>query len=129
MTTTTTTTMMVMIGRRPLATNPMDRTGDFSCFVFLCLCFAKLPSLSPLTSSSAEPMVTDFMFFFFSFFFCLFFLKCGRAVEPLPKLCVGRQALKAPFTAVLQRFQSLLLNLFSSTFFFFFFLTVILPIL
>ena len=53
---------MMMIGRRPLATNLMDRPGDFSSFIFLCLCFAKLPALSPLTSCSAEPRITDFNF-------------------------------------------------------------------
>lgn len=72
--------MMIMIGRQPLATNPMDRTGDFSCFVFQCLYFAKLPTLSSLTSSSAEPMIIDFMFFFFSFHISFFFFY---AIEQL----------------------------------------------
>lgn len=108
---------MMMIGRRPLATNPMDRTGDLSCFVSLCLYFAKLPTLSCLSPSSAEPMI-DLMFYFFSLFFLFFFFftfsLCDRAVHPL----LGCQALKAPFTAVLLRFQSLLLNLFSIFLFF-----------
>lgn len=44
--------MMMMIGRRPLATNPMDRTGDFMfCFCFLfffkCLFVYILPSFPP----------------------------------------------------------------------------------
>lgn len=49
----------------------MDRTGDFSCFSFLFVYI--LPSSShlspPLTFSSAEPTLNDFMFFSSFFFF------------------------------------------------------------
>lgn len=105
--------MMMMIGRWRLATNPMDRTGYFSCFCFFFVyVFAKLPTLSLLTSSSAEPTMFDFMFLFILGFFLM------RQSSRTTPGALGRQALKAPFSAVLLRFQSLILNLFLHFFFF-----------
>lgn len=46
-------------------------------FLLFCLYFAKFSLVSFLTSSSAEPSIIDFFFFFF---------ECSGAVEPLSEL-------------------------------------------
>lgn len=101
----------------------MDRTGDFSCFSFLFVYI--LPSSShlspPLTFSSAEPTLNDFMFFLLFFFLKNKKIKMKKVRQ---SSLTTPGALKAPFTAVLRRFQSLLLNLFLHRFLFFFFLTI-----
>lgn len=97
----------------------MDRTGDFSCFSFLFVYI--LPSSShlspPLTFSSAEPTLNDFMFFLLFFFLKNKKIKMKKVRQ---SSLTTPGALKAPFTAVLRRFQSLLLNLFLHRFLFFF---------
>lgn len=87
----TKTMTKTMIGRRPLATNPMDRTGSH-VFVFVDI-FAKLPTFSLLTSCSAEPKVFVFTFV------CLsvgLFVRLSAAARFEP-----RQALMAPLASVL----------------------------